>query len=111
MFKSKFIISLTVFIFFLIFTSIIKNETRLIEKKISNLNTNIIKIKKNINEAQLDFFYLSSPAELEEKLNIIGVKNYQPIKFSNIFFNISDFTKIENKISNLKNINEKKIQK
>ncbi len=111
MFKSKFIMSLTVFIFFLIFTSIIKNETRLIEKKISNLNTNIINIKKNINEAQLDFFYLSSPAELEEKLNIIGFKNYQPIKFSNIFFNIFNFTKIENKISNLKNVNEKKIQK
>ena len=34
MFKSKFIISLTVFILFLIFTSTIKNKTRIIEKKI-----------------------------------------------------------------------------
>ena len=111
MFKSKFIISLSIFIFFLIFTSIIKNETRIIEKKILNLNANILHIKKNINEAQLDFFYLSSPAEIEKKLSIISLKDYQPIKFSNIFFNISDFTKIENKISNLKDKNEKKIQK
>ena len=60
--------------------------------------------KKDINEAQLDFYYLTSPAEIEKKLNIIGFNNYQPIKHSNIFFDISDFTKIQNKISNLKKI-------
>ena len=111
MFKSKFIISLTVFILFLIFTSTIKNKTRIIEKKILNLNVNILHTKKNINEAQLDFFYLTSPAELEKKLSSLGFKNYQPIKFSNIFFNISDLTKIQNKISNLADINDKNIKK
>ena len=99
------------FIFFLIITSIIKNETRIVEKKIIKLKTKIFVKKKDINEAQLDFFYLASPSEIEKKLNIIGFNNYQPVKHSNIFFKISDFTKIENKITNLKNIDEKKIQK
>ena len=59
-------------------------------KKITKLNTNIQLKKEFINEAQLDFFYLSSPAEIEKKLKIIGLKNYQPIAHSKIFLNISD---------------------
>ena len=60
MLNSKFIISLSVFISFLLITSVIKNKTRVIEKQISNLNTKIFLDKKNINEAQLDYNYLSS---------------------------------------------------
>ena len=67
-------------------------------------------IKKNINEAQLDFYYLTSPAEIEKRLNIIGFDNYQPIKHSKIFLDISEFTKIENRFSNLKTLYEKKIK-
>ena len=111
MFKTKFIISITIFVTFLIITSAIKNKTRVIEKQILNLNAKILIKNKDINETQLDFYYLTSPSEIEKKLNIIGFDNYQPIKYSNIFFDISDFTEIQNKISNLKNINEKKIKK
>tara|TARA_Y100000591_G_C21643712_1_gene599233 strand:- start:477 stop:815 length:339 start_codon:yes stop_codon:yes gene_type:complete len=111
MFKKKFIITTMVFITFLIITSVIKNKTRVIEKQISNLQKNILINEKNINEAELDFYYLSSPAELEKKLNLLGFNDYQPIKYSNIYFDISDFYKIQNKISNLNNPNEKKIQK
>ena len=111
MFKMKFIITLSIFISFLIVTSTIKNKTRVIEKKISNLSTKILIKTKDINEAQLDFHYLTSPAEIEKRLSMIEFNNYQPIKYSSIFFNISDFTEIQNKISNLKNIHEKKIQK
>ena len=110
MFKTKFILSISIFVTFLIITSVIKNKTRVIEKQISNLNTKILLKKKDINEAQLDFYYLSSPSEIEKKLDMIGFNKYQPIKYSNIFFDISDFTKIKNKISNLKNLNEKKIK-
>ena len=85
MFKTKIIISITVFAILLVFTSTIKNKTRIIEKNISNLNVKISLISKSINEAQLDFYYLTSPAEIEKKLNLIGFKNYQPIKYSNIF--------------------------
>ena len=111
MFKSKFIISLIVFVTFLIFTSALKNETRILEKQITNLNSKIFIIKKEINEVQLDFHYLTSPAQIEKKLKIIGLDFYQPIAYSKIFFDIGDFNEIQNKFSNLKNFNEKKIQK
>jgi len=111
MFKMKFIIASSIFISFLLITSTIKNKTRVIEKNILNLRTIILSKKTDINEAQLDFHYLTSPAEIEKKLSIIGLDNYQPIKYSRIFFNISDFTEIQNKISNLTNADEKKIQK
>ena len=107
MFKKKIIISIVIFVTFLVVTSTIKNKTRIIEKNISNLNAEILIKSKNINEAQLDFYYLTSPSEIEKKLNTIGFDNYKPIKYSSIFFNISDFTKIQNITSNLKILNEK----
>mgnify|MGYP001450104596 FL=1 len=111
MFKMKFIIALSVFISLLVVTSTIKNKTRVIEKNISNLTTKIFIKTSDINETQLDFDYLTSPAEIEKKISIIGFDNYQPIKYSRIFFDISDFTEIQNKISNLKKTDEKKIKK
>ena len=111
MFKMKFIIALSVFISFLIVTSTIKNKTRVIEKNILNLTTKIFIKTSDINESQLDFDYLTSPAEIEKKISLIGFDNYQPIKYSRIFFDISDLTEIQNKISNLKKVDEKKIQK
>ena len=111
MFRTKIIISISVFIIFLIITSVIKNETRVLEKQISSIKIVILKKEKNVNEAELDFYYLTSPNELEKKLDLIGFNDYQPIKYSNIYFNISDLTKIQNKISNLNNLNFKKIQK
>ncbi|MDC0385730.1 hypothetical protein OAM06_03445, partial [Pelagibacteraceae bacterium] len=66
MFKSKFIISLTAFVTFLILTSALKNETRILEKQITNLNSKVFTIKKEINEVQLDFHYLTSPAQIEK---------------------------------------------
>lgn len=111
MFKTKFIISTIIFITFLIVTSFIKNKTRIIEKQILSLNNTILSKKKDVNEAQLDFYYLTSPAEIESRLELIGFNNYQPIAYSKIFFDISDFINIEKKISNLKDQNEKKIKK
>ena len=111
MFKNKFVISVSLFITFLVFTSAIKNKTRVLEKKISNLNTKILLKNKDLNETQLDFYYLTSPAKIEKKLKMIGFDTYKPIKYSNIFFDINDFTKIQNKISNLNRQNEKETQK
>ena len=102
MLRTKFIISSIIFIIFLIITSAVKNETRILEKKITNLSKDILLKRKDINETQLDYYYLSSPKEVEKKLNIIGFNDYSPISNSKIFLNISDFTKTNNKISNLK---------
>ena len=111
MFKTKLIITITIFVIFLVVTSAIKNETRIIEKKISQLNAKIKIQRNNINEAQLDFHYLSSPANIEKKLNMTGFNEYQPIKFSNIFFDINDFIRVNNIITDLKKSDEKEIQK
>ena len=102
MLRTKFIITSIIFIIFLIITSAVKNKTRILEKKITNLSNDILLKRKDFNETQLDFYYLSSPKEVEKKLNIIGFNDYSPILNSKIFLNISDFTKINNKISNLK---------
>jgi hypothetical protein len=111
MFKTKLIFVSTIFFILLIFTSLIKNKTRVIEKKIINLNTNILLKEKDINETQLDFQYLTSPIIIEKKLGEIGFDSYKPIQYSNIFFDMNDFYKIQNKITTLKISNEKKIQK
>tara|TARA_B100000035_G_scaffold315332_1_gene335304 strand:- start:1249 stop:1587 length:339 start_codon:yes stop_codon:yes gene_type:complete len=111
MFNSKFIFSALIFIFFLTVTSIIKNKTRIIEKEILSLDNKILSKEKNINEAQLDFYYLTSLEEIERRLNLIGFDNYQPIKYSKIFFDFLDFTNIGKKSTNLNNINEQRSQK
>ena len=108
--RTKLIMSITIFVTFLLITSAIKNKKSIIEKHISYLNKDILIKEKNVNESEQDFFYLTSPTELEKKLNLIGINNYKPIQYSNIYFNISDLSKIQNKISNLNNLNGKKIK-
>ena len=46
MFKTKLIISISIFVTFLIITSAIKNKTRIIEKEISSLNIKIFQKQK-----------------------------------------------------------------
>tara|TARA_B100000963_G_C22598497_1_gene659079 strand:+ start:14 stop:352 length:339 start_codon:yes stop_codon:yes gene_type:complete len=111
MFKTKFIISSLVFVSFLLITSMVKNKTRVIEKQILNLNSKIILKEKNLNEAELDFHYLSSPYVVEERIKILGLNNYQPIPYSKIYNNFNEFNSLDNIISDLQNLNEKKIQK
>ena len=111
MFNSKLFFSLTVFTFFLIITSLVKNQSRIIEKQIKGLNINIIAKEKNISEAEMEFSYLSSPNEIEKKFNSGDLEKFEPIKLSNIFYDVDDFNTLEKKLSNLININEKKIKK
>ena len=111
MFRTKIIISSTIFLILLIVTSIIKNQTRIIEKKLYKLNNKISLKEKNINEAQLDFYFLTSPSQIEKKIKILGYDNYLPIEKSNIFLSLSNFTNIQNKISILDNQNEKETKK
>ena len=111
MFNSKLFFSLTTFIFFLIITSLIKNQSRIIEKQIKGLNSNIIAKEKNISEAEMEFSYLSSPNKIEKKFNNRDLEKFEPIKHSKIFFDINDFNILEKKLSNFINIDEKKIRK
>ena len=97
MFSSKNTIQIIIFLILLIATSIIKNQTRITEKKLFKLNEKITYKEKDINESELDFYFLSSPAEVEKKINILGKNNYIPIQNSKIFFSISDFNNIKKK--------------
>jgi hypothetical protein len=111
MFSSKNTIQIIIFLILLIATSIIKNQTRITEKKLFKLNEKITYKEKDINESELDFYFLSSPAEVEKKINILGKNNYIPIQNSKIFFSISDFNNIKKKITILNTRNEKETKK
>tara|TARA_B110000438_G_C15514322_1_gene521318 strand:- start:318 stop:656 length:339 start_codon:yes stop_codon:yes gene_type:complete len=111
MFKFKIIIPTIIFLILLIVTSMIKNQTRIIEKKLYKLNKKISLTEKDINESQLDFHFLTSPAQIEKKVKILGQNNYLPIKNSKIFLSFSNFTDIKKNVSTFKKLDEKKIKK
>ncbi|MDC1130369.1 hypothetical protein OAS59_00525 [Pelagibacteraceae bacterium] len=110
MFKPKIIITTIIFLTLLIFTSIIKNQTRVIEKKLYFLNKKIALKERDINDSQFDFHFLTSPAEIEKKVKTLGLNNYVTIEKPKIFFNFADFSNIKKRLSALKieNKNEKK---
>ena len=109
MFKIKIFISIIIFSILLVFTSIIKNQTREIEKKIYNLSKVIFYLEKDMNESQLDYSYLTSPAIIEKKIDHIDNFKYQPMEFSKIFLSMSSFLDLKNKYVIEKTKNEKKI--
>ncbi len=111
MFRLKIFIPIIIFLFLLIITSIIKNQTRIVEKKLYKLNEKIALKERDINESELDFYFLTSPAHLEKKIKILSHNNYSPIKNSKIFLTLSNFTNIQNKISIFNNKNEKETKK
>ena len=111
MFKSKIIISTIIFLFFLIITSIIKNQTRILEKELYKLNKKISFQARDINESQLDFYFLSSPAQIEKKIEILDQNYYLPIKSSKVFLNLANFIDMKKKVSKINNKNEKKTKK
>ena len=102
MFRLKICITVFVFSFFMIGTSLIKNKTREIEKKISVLGKIIYQKEKDFNESQLDFFYLTSPNIIEEKIKHIDKYQYQPMEYSKIFLSMNNFINLENKLVNKK---------
>tara|TARA_Y100001958_G_C21238375_1_gene565397 strand:- start:3055 stop:3393 length:339 start_codon:yes stop_codon:yes gene_type:complete len=111
MLKFKILISIFIFSFFLILTSIIKNQTREIEKKIAKLSSKIHYKEKDLNESQLDFFYLTSPSMIEQKISHLDKNQYFPMKHSKIFLSFSDFLNLQNKYAIQEENIEKKIKK
>ena len=98
--KKKIIILLTYTSFF-IAIPIIKNETRLIEKKIQRHESEIKLTKKNLSVAYLEFQYLSSPEVLEKKIRINLDINYNNLDISQIYLNLDDFINEQKKITKI----------
>ena len=111
MFRTKIIISSSIFLILLIITSIIKNQSRIIEKKLYKLDNKISLKEKDINESQLDFHFLTSPAEIEKKIKILDQNNYLPIESSKIFFSLSNYINIQKNVSEVNNLYEEKTKK
>ena len=110
MFKLKFFFTVLIFSSLLIVTSIIKNQTREIEKKIFSLNKIIANKEKDLNETQLDFAYLTSPAMVEQRVKHIDDTYYLPMKNSKIFLSLSNFIDLQNKLAGYKDKYVEKIQ-
>ena len=79
----KNIILFLVFIFFLIFTSLVKNNTRSIEKNLLTLRYDILKLNSQIEEAKLELEYLTTP----ENIKVLS-ENYFDDDFQ--YYNMSD---------------------
>ena len=109
--KFKIFISIIIFSFLLIGTSSIKNETRELEKKINVLTKAHAQKEKNLNEVQLDYYYLTSPSIIEKKIEHLGIKKYIHMEYSKIFLSIENFINIQNNHVMHKTLDEKKAQK
>ena len=110
---SRFKLTSLFFIFSILLgaTSLVKNKTRILEKKIYKTDRRIATVEKDLHETELDFFYLSSPKNLSTKIDHFSSIKYIPMDFSRIYLNYTNFADPRKKISILKTQNEKKIQK
>lgn len=93
MIKTKLVISLIIFTLLMISTSVIKNKTHVIEKNITRYQENISVLKKSLHESQLDYFYLTSPSYISEKIKEYSDATYIPMNYSKIYFSYEDFVK------------------
>ena len=91
MFNKKKLIVISIYISFFIVIPIVKNESRMIEKKIENFESKIFILEKNLLEANLEFQYLSSPAVLSAKIEKNLDQEYNSLHLSQIYLNIDDF--------------------
>ena len=91
MFKKSITISLSIFFILMIFTSIVKNNTRNIEKNIGKLGREVSILEKELADSKIDFIYLSTPEKLREKLTDLNNTKYLSYDYSRIFLSTKDF--------------------
>ena len=103
--KKKLIIIL-IYASFFIAIPMIKNESRLIEKKIKTYESQIFSLEKNLLEATLEYQYLTSPAVLSSKIEKYVDQKYDNLDLSQIYLNIEDFISELKKTTRI-SINEK----
>ncbi len=105
--KNRYIISLITFFIFLFFTSLVKNETRIIEKEINLKERENFALKTKILENELDFIYLSSPKMLKSKIEMVSDGEYSTVNILNIYESIKEYESFID-ISLVKNNYDKK---
>ena len=101
-FNKKYTLVISFFIFGLILVSTIKNETRKLQKEISNLQFSLNTMKITVHEANLDYQYLTSPDNIDKL-----AKKYLETDFT--FYKKSQIVPLNEKKETLSNaINKKK---
>jgi len=110
MFNKKIFVSLIVFSILMIFTSIIKTKTRIIEKNVLTYEKKIANLQNHLYEAELDYYYLSSPKIISENIIEYSDEEYFSVDYSKIYFSLDQFLN-EQKKSTKSFINEKEIKK
>jgi hypothetical protein len=106
LYKKKKLIIILIYLSFFISIPIIKNKSRLIEKKIQNYESEIFILEKNLLEANLEFQYLSSASVLSSKIEKNLDQKYKSLDLSQIYLSIEDFISEQKKITRI-SINEK----
>jgi len=106
LYKKKKLIIILIYLSFFISIPIIKNKSRLIEKKIQNYESEIFILEKNLLEANLEFQYLSSASVLSSKIEKNLDQKYKSLNLSQIYLSIEDFISEQKKITRI-SINEK----
>ena len=107
MFNKKIFLSLSIFLILMVFTSVIKTQTRIIEKNIFVVEKQIANLETNFYEAQLDYYYLSSPDYIANKIFEYSDQEYSSIEYSKIYFSFDQFLEEQKKISQLTNDKKK----
>ena len=100
-YNKKKLIIIVIYISFFIAIPIIKNESRLIEKKIQTHESKIFLLEKNLLEASLEFQYLSSPAVLSSKVEKNLDQKYNSLNLSQIYLNIENFLSEQKKTTSI----------
>jgi len=97
LYNKKKLLIILIYVSFFIAIPIIKNESRLTEKKIQSYESEIFLLEKNLLEASLDFQYLTSPAVLSSNIEKYLDQKYNNLDLSQIYSNIEDFTSEQKK--------------
>tara|TARA_B110000971_G_C19761325_1_gene386584 strand:+ start:60 stop:386 length:327 start_codon:yes stop_codon:yes gene_type:complete len=106
LYNKKKLIIILIYISFFITIPVIKNKSRLIEKKIQIHRSEIFTLEKNLLEANLELQYLTTPAVLSSKIEKNFNQKYHNLDLSQIYLNIDDFISMRKKVTRI-SINEK----
>ena len=104
MFDRTLIISLSIFLVLMIYTSSVKHKTRNLEKKINSLNSEIGVLKKELKDAKTDYVFLSSPEQLKKYLQILNINDFSIYDVSRIFYSTNQFIIYNDKQTRLSNL-------
>ena len=110
--KKQYFFATIFFIVSIIFVSLVKNETRKLQKEIEKLEASIHKINLDLHEANLEYQVVTSPENITELANKYLDTNFSFYKSSQIMVlnenhgTPSEFEEVVNK-GNLKNKNKK----